>query len=134
MVHSESTREYDLEYSRRYRREHPDKVRENVRRYYWKHLDYFKERNKKTHAKWNHIYNAIHNPRKIRFKDKRIELKDNPRTGVCNLCRRVGLTNMHHLQYHDDDPLKDTIELCPSCHGKQHIKKGQKIGQVRIQS
>lgn len=24
------------------------------------------------------------------------------------------------MKYHDDDPLKDTVELCASCHGKQH--------------
>jgi hypothetical protein len=52
-----------------------------------------------------------------------------PRTGVCNWCRAVKgqinaltgkfcrLTHMAHISYyHDDDPLKDTIELCESCH------------------
>lgn len=74
-----------------------------------------------THKKWNPIWN----PNDILFKGKSIHLKENPRKGVCSKChRKVGQgikrTNMHHLQYHDDDPLKDTIELCVSCHVKIH--------------
>src|SRR5215510_2843204 len=52
------------------------------------------------------------------------------RIGVCNWCRGVvgqinaitGLlckrTSMAHMEYHDDDTLKDTIELCDTCHTK----------------
>lgn len=28
-------------------------------------------------------------------------------------------TDIHQIKYHDDDLLKDTIELCPSCHIKK---------------
>lgn len=64
------------------------------------------------------IFNAIHNPKRIRlnFKGKTIMLKENPRKGICERCGFIGYTHIHHIQYHDDDPLKDTIELCASCH------------------
>ena len=35
-------------------------------------------------------------------------------------CKRTGL---HHFQYYDNDPLKDTMELCNSCHRKEDIKR-----------
>ena len=72
--------------------------------------------------KWNPILNPIYNKRKIRFKDKIILLKENPRTGKCSWCGKQGLTHMHHIEYHDDDVLKDTIELCVGCHDKTHPK------------
>ncbi len=60
------------------------------------------------------------NSRMLLFKDKRIHLDHNPRTGTCKKCGKVGHTNIHHEKYHDDDPLKDTIELCVGCHRKEH--------------
>jgi len=64
-------------------------------------------------------------PKRIWYKNKSVRLKHNPRTGQCSICLRkkgegIKLTHMHHIQYHDDDPLKDTIEVCVSCHKKQH--------------
>jgi hypothetical protein len=54
---------------------------------------------------------------------KIIRVKENPRKGICQLCGAIkGIdckyTQLHHIEYHEDDPLKDTIELCPSCHMK----------------
>jgi len=47
----------------------------------------------------------------------------NPRTGVCSECGRTNCkTDIHHIQYHDYDPLRDTIELCVGCHNKTHPK------------
>jgi len=51
------------------------------------------------------------------------------RTGICAFCGaksgdinpksgRPIRTNRAHIEYHDDDPLKDVIELCLSCHTK----------------
>lgn len=53
-------------------------------------------------------------------------MKDIPRKGICSKCGAVKgidckITHMHHLEYHPEDPLKDTIELCSSCHKKEHI-------------
>jgi hypothetical protein len=62
------------------------------------------------------------------FKGKDVYLKENPRKGVCELCGAVkGIdcqrTSRHHIRYHPEDPLKDTIELCNSCHRKEHIEE-----------
>jgi len=79
-----------------------------------------------TNPKWR----SINNKRRIKFKGKHILLKENPRTGVCSLCNHHGRTNTHHFaEYHDDDPLKDTIELCVSCHHKAH---GGRLRRVSI--
>ena len=69
----------------------------------------------------NRCYNRIFlNPRRINPRGKKhMSLKENPRKGICCKCGKVGgKTDMHHTQYHDDDILKDTIELCASCHAK----------------
>ena len=50
---------------------------------------------------------------------KEVVVKDNPRKGVCLWCGFKGLTDIHHIKYHDDDPLRDTIELCRSCHMRE---------------
>ena len=82
---------------KQWRKDNPDKYREQVKR---------------RNAKWHPIYG----PRRIRFKGKRIQLKDNPRTGICKQCDRKGLTHIHHTQYDEYNPMKYTIELCVSCH------------------
>jgi hypothetical protein len=64
-------------------------------------------------------WNPINNPKKIRFMNKRIMLKENPRKGICLECGKTDcITDIHHIKYHPEDPLKDTVELCKSCHGK----------------
>jgi hypothetical protein len=79
--------------------------------------------------------NRAGNMRRMIFKDKVIHLPKNPRTGVCSLCgNKVGegikKTNIHHLEYHDDDPLKGGIEICPRCHIKESMKK-YNVGSLR---
>ena len=59
----------------------------------------------------------------------RVDVRANPRIGVCNLCRAVvpfdsKRTDLHHLKYNDDSPLKDTIELCIGCHLKEGWRDG----------
>ena len=92
--------------------------------------------NKCYHEKWrlknpnkvkelNKKWNPINNHRRIVFKDKIVYVKNNPRKGICTKClRKIGegikRTVIHHIQYHKEDPLKDTIELCNSCHNKIH--------------
>ena len=63
----------------------------------------------------------------VGFKGKTIALHHNPRTGVCKICGRMKgknlqTTHMHHFEYHEDDPLRATIEVCVSCHKKLHSK------------
>ena len=87
----------------------------------------------------------IHNPRdsfrnnhrRILFKDKRVHIDVDPRIGICNFCCAVvGVnckrTNMHHLEYHPEDPLKDAIEICPSCHFKETRKTSKTFSVSRI--
>jgi len=79
-----------------------------------------------------YISTPKHNPklfaRKLKYKGKVIFLSKPPRIGVCSFCRAVkGLinaqtgklckcTSIAHIVYHDDNLLKDTLELCISCH------------------
>lgn len=86
-----------------------------------------------NNPKWQQTHSKIYSPRRITFKDKRIRLTDNPRIGQCQICKlRIGdefintygkkdiikHTHLHHYMYNKDDPLKDTIEACNSCHSK----------------
>jgi hypothetical protein len=78
--------------------------------------------------KW---YAEIRDKKRITYKGKTRHVGKIVRTGICKQCNRsvakgeIRETHMHHLQYHDDDPLKDTIELCESCHLKETWKLGQ---------
>ena len=65
----------------------------------------------------------------IRFKDKRIKLAKNPRTGICSNCGMKGLTNIHHLEYNESEPLSHTRELCIKCHIKQHPRERDPFGR-----
>ena len=64
--------------------------------------------------------------RRIRFRGKRVYNKSEVlRIGVCNWCRGVvpfdcKITDTHHESYHEEDPLRDTIEICPKCHNAYH--------------
>jgi hypothetical protein len=62
------------------------------------------------------------NSRLMWFKGRQITLRQRPRTGICRNCGREGYTHMHHVSYDDIDPLKFTLELCPSCHAKETWK------------
>ena len=63
----------------------------------------------------------------ILFKGKYTRLKENPRTGICQLCGRsvakgeIKYTNLHHYNYDSKNPLANTIELCVRCHNTQAI-------------
>jgi len=76
------------------------------------------------------------NQKQILFRHKHTRVGYNPRIGICSWCnRKIGdvyvnsagkkttlkQTAMHHVEYHDDDPLKDTIELCNPCHGRHTL-------------
>ncbi|HKG88802.1 MAG TPA: hypothetical protein VKA95_10780 [Nitrososphaeraceae archaeon] len=80
--------------------------------------------------------------RRLRFKDKRVSVKNDFRTYQCQICgnkkgdeyinskgkiSKTKKIDMHHIQYHEEDPLKDTIEVCRSCHSKITHKKLQII-------
>ncbi|MGI0041848.1 MAG: hypothetical protein ACRD94_07790 [Nitrosopumilaceae archaeon] len=81
------------------------RAKENLKRWQKKHPHYWKEH---------------YTGRTLWFGDKRIWLKENPRKGKCLDCGKVGLTNMHHTKYDENNPLLHTIELCVGCHQRQH--------------
>lgn len=92
------------EYLKQYRKRNKDKINAYFKQY------------KKDHSRWFREIDS----RGIIYKGKKVFLGFNPRTQVCSLCRKQGKTEIHHMKYHDDDPLKDTIELCFNCHREQH--------------
>lgn len=87
------------------------------------------ENNVLCHSCYNKYFNhPKSNPKRFWFKSKRLTVQKNPRTGLCSWCFGVlGIdckqTHIHHIQYHDDDPMKATIELCPSCHAKESARE-----------
>lgn len=86
---------------------------------------------------WSPIKNPISNAKwqanRILYKGRRILLKLPPRKGVCSSCGRtvssgaINQTQIHHDNYHDNDVLKDTRELCVKCHQKFHFENGNII-------
>jgi len=89
-------------YRRKWRQDHPEsreKDREYARRY------------RETHHR-------------ILFKDARLQLAEDPRTGICFECGFKGDTQIHHDVYDPSDPLAHTRELCKSCHTKEHWNNG----------
>lgn len=77
------------------------------------------------------------NPKRIRFNGKQVTVDRNIRTDICSNCGKtvesgeIKRTNLHHIEYHDSDPLVNTIELCVSCHRKEHTKLKSE-GGVRV--
>lgn len=69
-----------------------------------------------------------HSKKRVRFKDKRVILSGNPRTGICSNCHKsvakgeIKRTHLHHRQYDEDNPLNHTVELCPRCHRIIHVQ------------
>jgi len=88
-----------------------------------------------TNRKWNKLNRAKWNPRVMRFNNKLVYALEIPRTGYCSLCpnniydKSCERTSMHHYdKYYDDKPLKNTIEICNSCHKKLHLLMSTSYG------
>jgi len=77
-------------------------------------------------------YRRFKNRFRFKYKGKIIHLDHDPRNDVCNWCRAVApfdtpYTQRHHdeRRYDDSDPLKNTIELCDSCHARERHRLGE---------
>jgi hypothetical protein len=96
----------------------------------------------KTEKSTNLHYKKIWGQKRLTFKDKRLNLDKNPRKDRCEWCNRgigdeyidsrgriknIDKMHIHHVNYHDDDPTKDTFTLCPSC----HLKEGQRLKKLK---
>jgi len=82
------------------------------------------------HYRKYHNYNLS----QFEYKGKMIKMDKPIKKGVCQIsfCNSVNHTQIHHIVYHDDDMLKDTIELCEDCHGaQQNIPKGTLAVYIR---
>jgi hypothetical protein len=71
------------------------------------------------------VSNKRYGPRRLTFLGNSILLDRNPRKGMCSKCGKCGYTHIHHEQYDKTDPLKHTVELCPSCHAKESWSMNQ---------
>lgn len=99
-----------------------------------------------TNKKWN----PIHNRQKLNYKGKSIFLGKNPKVGRCELCgkkvgdmyinargetARIKITQRHHYgAYDDNDPLKNTIEVCMPCHRKTMKSYTRTVKHLEAQS
>jgi hypothetical protein len=107
--------------------------------------DWYEVNRKKGTAICSNCYNRVingdyvrlHAKFRIKYKNRYVYLKYNPRIGVCNWCRGVApfdtaYTELHHdeRRYDDNNPLRNTIELCKSCHQRE---KGR-LGELKLKS
>lgn len=117
---------------KRWKKNHPDKVKISSKKSCKKFSQ--SENGKKFFQNWRNTHKASIkksnkkvSDRTIIFKGKRILLEENPRKGVCEICKRsvakgeIKQTNMHHQYYDPKNPLAGTIELCVACHNEQRI-------------
>lgn len=59
----------------------------------------------------------------VTFKGKKIQLDFEPRKGFCFKCGvKDDHTHLHHTAYLEKDPLSYIVELCSSCHKREHKK------------
>jgi ribosomal protein S27AE len=76
------------------------------------------------------------------FKGKSRYIGFRPKREVCSRCgmkkgekytiwgeQKTVKIDLHHIQYHEDDPLKDTIELCGRCHIYESIDNNERWGR-----
>lgn len=117
------------ETSKKWARANPEKVRAKSLRWRQKHPEKSKE------------HTARYRGRLLNFKGKFIWLPFNPRTGICSKCGRsvskgeIKVTNLHHTQYDESDPLAHTIELCVDCHNREDPRVRNEKGQfAKIES
>lgn len=98
-------KEYHKEYYKKWKKANRDRLREYKKQYRVKN----KEKISNDHKIWSQNH-------RLTFLDKRITVDFIERTFSCMCCRFQGSTNLHHIKYDLNDPLKYTVELCDSCH------------------
>jgi len=69
--------------------------------------------------------------KRILFKNKRVTMDHNPRSGVCSECGKEGRTEIHHDEYDEKNPMANTRELCASCHATHHDFGSKSDGKTR---
>ena len=75
----------------------------------------------KNNPNYQPEYMKSYHVRMITFRGKQVLLDENPRKGTCTKCGNTTMiTHMHHKQYDNSNVLNHTVELCASCHAKEH--------------
>lgn len=130
------TRPERKEYEKQYRTTNNDRIKQvkkqcykNKREYYIKKAKENAEKNPKT---------PLERYKTLDYKTKKIRFEFEIRCGVCNLCRAVEKidtysTQRHHDNdiYYDENPLKNTIELCVNCHAIETFTKNKSVQKVK---
>jgi len=77
-----------------------------------------------------------HRMKMVTIMGKQVAFEENPRTNICSKCGKRypeelrSQTTIHHLKYDLEEPLANTIELCRSCHSKEHSRMAKKAIEI----
>ena len=125
------TRPERKEYEKQYRKTNNDRIKQVQKQCYENKREYYIQKSKE------HTENNPNTPFRryltLDYKGHKIIFPFHIRCGVCNLCRAVEKidtysTQRHHDNdiYYDEDPLKNTLEICVNCHAKETLNKKEK--------
>lgn len=66
----------------------------------------------------------IRSPQRFRFHDKKVLDPGFVRNRVCSWCGCITAQRYvrHHMEYDEADEKAHTVEICQSCHAKEHNK------------
>jgi hypothetical protein len=125
------------EYHKQYYLDNKEKIKERGKKYYYDNKEKcktvrkkYRDENKEKVRKWVKEWRQNHH---LVFLGKQITLDNIERTLLCICCRFQGSTDLHHLKYDLNDPLKYTVELCGSCHALWHHEENYlRFGKKRI--
>ena len=75
-------------------------------------------------------------PKTLTYRGKKRYFENDIRIGECHFCHLYGrtqnyhkTTQLHHLYYDDEDPLRWTLELCTGCHFKLDGKNRRRVNE-----
>jgi hypothetical protein len=112
------------QYEKEYRETNKDRIKQTQKECYIKRRDYYISKSRENELK--NPNTSLQRYKVIQYKQKKIRFKSDIRCGVCNLCRAVEKIDVYSTQrhhdndiYYDDDPLKNTLEICVNCHCRE---------------
>lgn len=122
-----------MERKRRYRQNYREKNREKL-------LAYDREY-RATHREYVMRWRQYVHDHTIKISGKDVMLDRSPRTDICSECNKVGpfITGTNHKRRtcirHDtiideQNPMKYTREVCPSCHFKLNMSRSKAHGKT----
>lgn len=124
------------EYEKQYREKNKERIHKTQKECYEKNKLYYIQKSKEFIK--NNPNTRLQRFKILDYKTKKIRFQFDIRCGVCNLCRAVEKidtysTQRHHDNdvYFDEDPLKNTLELCVNCHGIETFKVNHNKNNVQ---